>query len=134
MIGITSWGSYIPVWRLSRGAIGGGMLGEKAIAGFDEDSITMAVAATMDCLKDVDRQGVDGLFFATTTSPYKEKLGSAMVATAADSRRDIITADFFICRLLWPYSHCQLLTSRQKLCRHIAPVRRFVIAPVRWLA
>jgi len=94
MIGLISGGAYIPLWRLSRGAIADGMRGEKAIAGADEDSITMAVAAALDCLDGTDRQEVDGLFFATTTSPYKEKLGATIVATAADLRRDIITADF----------------------------------------
>ena len=94
MVGLISCGAYIPLWRLSRGAIGDGLRGEKAIAGADEDSITMAVAATLDCLGGMDRQEVDGLFFATTTSPYKEKLGASIVATAADLRRDIVTADF----------------------------------------
>ncbi|MDY6972413.1 MAG: zinc ribbon domain-containing protein [Thermodesulfobacteriota bacterium] len=94
MVGIVAGGAYIPLWRLSRGAIGEGLGGEKAIAGFDEDSITMAVAATADCLTGFDREAVDGLFLATTTSPYKEKLGASIVATAADLRRDIITADF----------------------------------------
>jgi 3-hydroxy-3-methylglutaryl CoA synthase len=54
----------------------------------------MAVAAAIDCLKGFDRQKVDALFFCTTTSPYKEKLGAAIVATAVDLRKDIITADF----------------------------------------
>jgi 3-hydroxy-3-methylglutaryl CoA synthase len=94
MLGIMSWGSYIPLWRLDRKAISNNLRGEKAIAGFDEDSITMAVAAAMDCLKGFDSQKVDALFFCTTTSPYKEKLGAAIVATAIDLRKDIITADF----------------------------------------
>jgi 3-hydroxy-3-methylglutaryl CoA synthase len=94
MVGIISWGSYIPLWRLDRKAISNNLQGEKAIAGFDEDSITMAVAAAVDCLKGIDRQNVDALFFCSTTSPYKEKLGAGIVATAADLRRDIITADF----------------------------------------
>lgn len=94
MVGIISWGSYIPLWRLDRKAISNELRGEKAIAGFDEDSITMAVAAAVDCLKGIDRQRVDALFFCTTTSPYKEKLGAAIVATAADLRRDVITVDF----------------------------------------
>ncbi|EFK09269.1 conserved hypothetical protein [delta proteobacterium NaphS2] len=94
MVGIISCGCYIPFWRLSRAAIRDGLRGEKAIAGADEDSITMAVAAALDCLGGTDRQEVDGIFLATTTPPYKEKLGAGIVATAADLRRDIITADF----------------------------------------
>ncbi len=94
MIGIISFGAYIPLWRLSRKAIAEGSQGEKAMAGVDEDSITMAVGAAMDCLRSLNRQEVDGLFFATTTSPFTEKLGATTVATAAGLRRDIITADF----------------------------------------
>src|SRR4030042_1397029 len=94
MVGITSYGAYVPLFRLSREAIAKGARGEKAIAGFDEDGITMAAAAANDCLNGIDRGMVDGLYFATTTSPYKEKLGAAIVALAADLREDIFTADF----------------------------------------
>ena len=46
MAGITACGAYIPIYRLSREDIarvwgGGGGGGEKAVANFDEDSITM---------------------------------------------------------------------------------------------
>lgn len=94
MVGITSYGAYVPFHRLSREAIGRGLRGEKAVANFDEDSITMSVAAALDCLNGIDRQRIDGLFFASTTSPYKEKECATTVAVACDLRRDIITADF----------------------------------------
>ena len=94
MVGIVSFGAYVPFLRLSQGAFGKGGKGEKAMANFDEDSITMAVAAVRDCLRGVDREFIDGLFFASTTSPYKEKQAATTVAVAADFRRDIITADF----------------------------------------
>jgi len=51
MVGITSYGAYVPMQRLSLGAIAGGGRkataggGERAVAYFDEDSITMAGAA-----------------------------------------------------------------------------------------
>jgi hydroxymethylglutaryl-CoA synthase len=94
MVGITAYGAYVPLYRLSREAIAKGARGEKAIGNFDEDSITMAVAAASDCLNGIDRETIDGLYFATTTSPYKEKLGAAIVAMGADLRPDIVTADF----------------------------------------
>ena len=94
MAGITSFGAYVPLWRLSREAIMKGLRGEKAIRHFDEDSTTMAVAAAIDCLKGHGREAIDGLFFATTTSPYKEKQIATTIAAAADLRQDIITADF----------------------------------------
>ncbi len=94
MVGITSAGVYVPYLRLSLGAIDRRLKGEKALANFDEDSITMAVAAVIDCLQDVDRESIDALFFASTTSPYKEKQAATIVASAADLRRDLITADY----------------------------------------
>jgi len=99
MVGIVSYGAYIPIYRLSRGILdqvwgGGAGKGEKAIANWDEDSITMAVEAGMDCLKGVEKQSVDALYFATTTPPYKEKQSASIIAAALDLREDIIAADF----------------------------------------
>ena len=94
MAGITSYGAYVPLWRLRRDAIVKGLRGEKAIRYFDEDSTTMAVAAALDCLKGQDRDTIDGLFYATTTAPYKEKQIATTIAAAVDLRQDIITADF----------------------------------------
>lgn len=94
MAGIISYGTYIPLWRLSRSTIEPDRKGEKVVAGFDEDSVTMGVAAGLECLKGLDRQSVDGLFFASTTCPYKEKLAATIVATALDLRRDVLVADF----------------------------------------
>ena len=58
MVGIISYGAYIPVYRLSRDMIakawGGGGAGEKAVANWDGDSITMAVEACLDCLNSFD--------------------------------------------------------------------------------
>ena len=94
MTGIVSFGAYVPLWRLDRAAISSRLKGEKAVCNFDEDSITMAAAAAIDCLKGVDRGGVDGLFFASTTAPYKEKQAAGLVAAATDLRHNILTADF----------------------------------------
>lgn len=94
MIGITAYGTYIPEWRIQRNLISPGKTGEKAVASFDEDSVTMAVAAADNCLASIDRQSIDGLFFASTTSPYKEKLVSTIIAAALDLPKDILTADF----------------------------------------
>jgi len=67
--------------------------GERSVANFDEDSVTMAMESAIDCMRGIDPQKVDGLFFATTTSPYKEKLCASIMATALDMRRDIRTMD-----------------------------------------
>jgi hydroxymethylglutaryl-CoA synthase len=92
MVGITSYGVYIPLWRMDRKLIGG--RGEKAIAHFDEDSITMAVAAGVNCLNGVERASVDKAFFASTTFPYREKQGASIVAAACDLPHSIGTSDF----------------------------------------
>lgn len=103
MVGIVSYGAYIPKYRIDRKIIYKAMgwldpstylPGEKAVANFDEDSITMSVAAGMDCLSDIEPNSIDSMFFATTTSPYKERLGAQIISTAFNLREDIRTADF----------------------------------------
>jgi len=87
------------MYRLPLGAIAGGGRkasggsGEKAVANFDEDSVTMAVAAAMNCLEGIDRATVDGVLFASTSYAYKEKQAASIVAKALDLRRDVVTAD-----------------------------------------
>jgi hydroxymethylglutaryl-CoA synthase len=99
MVGIRSFGAYVPMLRLPFTAIAGGGrkaaggAGEKAVAYFDEDAVTMAVAAGTDCLRGIDRAAVDGVFFASTSHPFKEKQGASLIAKALDLRRDISTAD-----------------------------------------
>ena len=97
MIGIVSYGIYIPIYRLSREILnqvwGGIGKGEKAVANADEDSLTMGVEAARDCLKGIEKSSVDALYFASTTPPYKEKQSASIVAAALDLREDIITVD-----------------------------------------
>ncbi len=102
MSGIVSYGAYVPKYRIDRKLIYKAMgwlnpatfmPGEKAVANYDEDSVTMAVAAGIDCLTGVDRAGVDAVFFATATSPYAERQSAEIIATALDCRADIRTAD-----------------------------------------
>lgn len=54
----------------------------------------MAVAAGANCLEGIERHRVDGLFFASTSYPYREKQGASLIAKALDLRRDVSTADF----------------------------------------
>jgi 3-hydroxy-3-methylglutaryl CoA synthase len=68
--------------------------GEKAVANFDEDSITMAVAAGLNALNGIDPSTVNGVFMASTTMPYKERLNAGIVATALGLGDDIRTSDF----------------------------------------
>ena len=93
MAGIAAFGAYIPRYRLGASTEGWGSRAERSVANFDEDSVTMAVAAALDCLTGRDRQQIDGLLFATTTPPYAEKGCASIIANALDLRRDIFTAD-----------------------------------------
>lgn len=102
MIGIISYSAYIPRYRMNRKTISSAMgwlnplalIGEKAVANYDEDSITMAVAAGMDCLGQIVRENIDGLYLATTTAPYRERESAAIIASALDLKPNIQTADF----------------------------------------
>jgi len=98
MVGITAYGAYVPYNRLDRkhikAAFGGSVpKGEKAVANYDEDSITMGVASALDCSLGVDPKTIDAVYFATTTSPYREKLCATTLAGVLDSRKDVRTAD-----------------------------------------
>ena len=97
MSGISAYGAYIPPTRLALAAIAGRTEKEggpeKAVADYDEDSVTMGVAAALDCLGGIDRASIDGVFFASTTYPYREKQGAALIVKALDLRRDVQTAD-----------------------------------------
>lgn len=98
MFGIVSYGAYVPPYRLGWDEIARAWgkvapTGEKAVANYDEDSITMGVEAAINCLDSLDRKQIDGIFFATTTAPYKEKQSSSLMAAALDLREDIVTYD-----------------------------------------
>ena len=54
----------------------------------------MGVASAIDCLTGVDPKTVDGLYFASTTAPYREKQSASIIAAALDLRRDVATIDF----------------------------------------
>jgi hydroxymethylglutaryl-CoA synthase len=99
MIGITSYGAYVPFFRLSRDLMAkawgrGSIGGERSVANNDEDSATMAVEAAFDCLRGKDRKDLGGLYFASTTAPYREKEISSLVAATVDLPGEIRTADF----------------------------------------
>ncbi len=99
MAGVTSYGAYIPLYRLNRAEIARAWgvaetPGEKAVANYDEDSLTMAVAAARDCITGIDPKSIEGVYFASTTSPYKEKQSAATIATILGLNREAFTVDF----------------------------------------
>jgi 3-hydroxy-3-methylglutaryl CoA synthase/NAD(P)-dependent dehydrogenase (short-subunit alcohol dehydrogenase family) len=105
MIGITSYGAYIPRLRLSRTAIFQAMgwfapatimvaQGERSMCNHDEDTLTMAVAAARDCLTGADKRKIDGTYLASTTLPFSDRQNAGILKTALNLRDDMITADF----------------------------------------
>lgn len=104
MIGITAYGGYVPRLRLSRQAVAqanawyapqfAGRKGTRAMANWDEDSITMAVAAARDCLgAGEQRSHVRSLYLASDTLPFAERLNSGVVAGALTLDEDIEAID-----------------------------------------
>ncbi|MGA3114785.1 MAG: 3-hydroxy-3-methylglutaryl CoA synthase [Syntrophobacteraceae bacterium] len=105
MVGIVSHSGYVPRYRLDRRKIYTAMgwmdpstaanaRGEKAVANFDEDSVTMAVAAGLDCLQGAERSKIDGVYLASTTLPYKERLNAGILTVALGLRDHVRSADF----------------------------------------
>jgi hydroxymethylglutaryl-CoA synthase len=98
MVGIVSYGSYVPYRRLARAAIAAVLgtpaeKGERAVASFDEDSVSMAVEAARDALRLAPSASVESLLFATTTPPYADKLNAAIVGAAAQLPLEIRAVD-----------------------------------------
>lgn len=91
--GILSYGAYLPRRRLQRKVIAAANAwfnpglralakGERAMANWDEDSITMAVEAARDCLTGVRPASIGQLMLASTTHPYDDRQNAGIVATA----------------------------------------------------
>jgi 3-hydroxy-3-methylglutaryl CoA synthase len=105
VIGIVGYGGYIPRLRLSRQAVvhanawfapqfAAKAKGARAMANWDEDSITMAVAAARDCLgADDDRSHVRGVTLASSTLPFAERQNAGIVAEALTLDEEIETLD-----------------------------------------
>ena len=90
MAGIVRYGTYVPYFRVTRAAMGGGR-GERAVASYDEDSVSLAVAAAREALSGAP--DVDTLLFATTSPPYAEKLGASIVHAACNLPAPVTALD-----------------------------------------
>jgi hydroxymethylglutaryl-CoA synthase len=97
VVGIVAAGAYVPRYRLSGKTLntvwGVGGAGERAVANYDEDSLTMAVAAALDALAGHDPRQVGACLFASTSPPYLEKSSATILATVADFDSATVTAD-----------------------------------------
>ena len=104
MKGITAYGVYLPRLRLNRQAmveanawfdssLKGLGRGERSICNWDEDTITMAVEAGIDCLSALQEKTLSGLNLASTTAPFVDRQNSVLVAEAMNLNSQIRTLD-----------------------------------------
>ena len=103
-VGIHACGGYVPRARLQRRvvveanawfapglqAIG---RGERSIANWDEDAVTMAVEAARDTLAGRGRDGIAGLYLASTTLPFQDRQNAGIVAEALSLGSGLRTLD-----------------------------------------
>jgi hydroxymethylglutaryl-CoA synthase len=91
--GILSYGAYLPRRRLQRKVIAaangwfnpalrGLAKGERTMANWDEDAVTMAVEAARNCLAGARSGAIGQLMLASTTHPYDDRQNAGIVATA----------------------------------------------------
>ena len=100
-VGITAYGAYLPVLRLSRAAVaqahawampGLNAKGHRTMAAWDEDAVTMAVEAAREALTMAETPPA-ALTLASTTLPFADRLNAGIVATALDLTPAVATQD-----------------------------------------
>ena len=104
MVGIVAYGAYVPRLRLQRQAVydankwfaaglRGLAKGERSMANWDEDSVTMAVEASRDCLTSHKPEDVRSLYFASTTHPFKDRQNAGVIGTALSIEQNLLASD-----------------------------------------
>jgi hydroxymethylglutaryl-CoA synthase len=108
-VGIVGYGAYVPRYRLpgneiSRvwtGGLGGSPVKEKAVAGFDEDVITMSIEAARNALAraQISPQQLRAVWVGSESHPYSVKPSSTIVAESIGTTPNIQAADWeFACK------------------------------------
>ncbi len=108
-VGIVGYGAYVPRFRLPasevarmwRDSSGGLPVKEKAVAGLDEDTITMAVEAARNALSraDIDPQEIRAVWVGSESHPYAVKPSSTIVAEVIGAAPHVQAADLeFACK------------------------------------
>lgn len=97
--GIIAYGAYLPYYRLQKSAITaalgtGGGRGTRAVASYDEDATSMAVAAARSTMKAApDGLTPDSIYFATATPPYLDKTNANVIHAALDLPSRVFAGD-----------------------------------------
>ncbi|MET1159450.1 MAG: hydroxymethylglutaryl-CoA synthase [Thermoprotei archaeon] len=111
-VGIIGWGAYIPRWRLKLSEIASLwgfspetprdlMVEEKAVAGPDEDAVTMGWEAAKNALAraGIDPDKIGAVWFGTESKPYAVKPSATIVAEALGIPPKKLATDLeFACR------------------------------------
>ncbi len=108
-VGIVGYGAYVPRYRLpatevSRvwgGGSGGTPVKEKAIAGLDEDTVTMSIEAARSALQRacIDPSLIRAVWVGSESHPYAVKPTSSIVAEAIGATPAVQAADLeFACK------------------------------------
>jgi hydroxymethylglutaryl-CoA synthase len=108
-VGIAGYGAYIPRYRLPatevariwKGGSGGTPIREKAVAGLDEDVITMSVEAARNALAraQIDPSLIRAVWVGSESHPYAVKPTSTIVAEAIGATPHTQAADWeFACK------------------------------------
>lgn len=108
-VGIVGYGAYVPRYRLpgediarvwTRG-LGGSPVKEKAVAGLDEDVITMSIEAARNAVKraGIDPKEIRAVWVGSESHPYAVKPSSTIVAESIGTSANIQAADWeFACK------------------------------------
>ena len=106
-VGIVGYGAYIPIYRIPDKEIAriwGKQvypIEEKAVAGMDEDTVTMSVEASKYALKraKIDPKEIGAVYIGTESPPYAVKPAATIIAEALGISYNIIAVDMeFACR------------------------------------
>jgi 3-hydroxy-3-methylglutaryl CoA synthase/uncharacterized OB-fold protein len=97
MTGIVAWDSHIARHRIAPAVIVGRKAPdngpERSVCWADEDSLTMGVAAARRCLAGRSRDAIGLVVFASTTHPFAEKQGAALLAGVLGLSASVRSAD-----------------------------------------
>ena len=97
---ISDLGVYLPLLRLDRTAaasalrwagIGGGRTGHRAVAGWDEDALTLATEAARPLCAGAAKP--DDIIFASTSAPFFDRLQAGLMGDALGLSQAAATAD-----------------------------------------
>jgi len=108
-VGIIGYGAYVPMYRLPasevnriwKGGQGGVPVREKAVAGLDEDVITMSIEAARNALDraEISPEEIRAVWVGSESHPYAVKPTSTVVAEAIGTSPNVQAGDWqFACK------------------------------------